>query len=663
MFNIKKLISVSILLLAVNVQSQNWTPETSIQLKQISDLNFSDRGDKIAFVVREALIEGEQSEYLSQVWVANSDGSDLVQFTYDKKSSNRPRFSPDGKYLAFISQRSEKPQIWIMNIAGGGSWQFTHEKEGVGAFHWSPNGQSIAFLMKDPLTEEEEKEKKEKRDVIVVDQNFKYAHVYTKNFDSKSDTSKAERITTGNYDITGFDWKPDGKKIVFSHRPEPTFNSGFGLGDISIVNLSNKKVKTLVDWEGVDTSPSFSPDGKLIAFVSNGGKREEIGLSDVYVIKSNGGKPKKLAETPNRGRPGVINWSSDSQHLYVGDLDRTQSQIYKIGVQGKTINALLDYEGTVSSPAISNDELKITFVKQTVSEPSEVFSGLLKGVKTKQITNFNSDLDFPAITKTEIIKWKSKDGLEVEGLLTYPANYNKRKKYPLALIIHGGPAGVFTQAFTGNPGIYTIQYFTNNGYAVLRPNPRGSTGYGKDFRYANFKDWGFGDYEDIMSGVDKAIDMGVADPKRLAVMGWSYGGYMTSFVVTRTDRFKAASMGAGLPNLISMTTTTDIPDYLVAHMGGEFWDDYETYEKHSAMYRIKNVVTPTQILHGENDLRVPFTQGQEFYVALKRRGVQTEMAVYPRTPHGPREPKLLMDVSPRILNWLDKYIDRSTDRK
>ena len=237
----------------------------------------------------------------------------------------------------------------------------------------------------------------------------------------------------------------------------------------------------------------------------------------------------------------------------------------------------------------------------------------------------------------------------------------KRKTYPLALIIHGGPAGVFTQSFTGNPGIYTIQYFTNNGYAVLRPNPRGSTGYGKDFRYANFKDWGFGDYEDIMSGVDKVIDMSVADPKRLAVMGWSYGGYMTSFVVTRTDRFKAASMGAGLPNLISMTTTTDISDYLVAHMGGEFWDDYETYEKHSAMYRIKNVVTPTQILHG--DLRVPFTQGQEFYVALKRRGVQTEMAVYPRTPHGPREPKLLMDVSPRILNWLDKYIERSTDRK
>ena len=658
----KKLLSLSFFIISLSGQALNWAPELSIQLKKISDLNISDKSNKISFVVREALIEGEKSEYLSQIWVANTDGSDLVQFTYDKKSNTHPRFSPDGKYLAFISKRSEKPQIWIMNIAGGGPWQFTHEKQGAGAFHWSPNSKTIAFLMKDPETDEEEKNKKEKRDVILVDKNFKYGHIYTKKFNSKSDTSKAERITNGNYDITNFDWNPNGKNIAFSHRPEPTFNSGFVSGDISIVNLSNKKVKSLVTWEGVDSSPSFSPDGKLIAFTSNGGNREVIGLNDIFVIKTNGGKPRKLSETPNRGRVGIINWSTDSRYVYIRDLDRTQSQLYKIGVQDKSIDALFDAEGFVSSIAISNDETKIIYVRQTVDKPSEVFSGLLRQIKTKRITDFNISLDLPAVTKTEILQWESKDGLEIEGLLTYPANYNKRKKYPLALIIHGGPAGSFPQTFTGNPGIYVVQYFTSKGYAVLRPNPRGSTGYGKDFRYANFKDWGFGDYEDIMSGVDKVIEMGVADQKRLAVMGWSYGGYMTSFVVTRTDRFKAASMGAGLPNLISMTSTTDISNYLVAHMGDEFWNDYKTYEKHSAIYRIKNVVTPTQILHGENDLRVPFTQGQEFYGALKRKGVSTEMVVYPRTPHGPREPKLLMDVSPRILTWLDKYINRSTDR-
>ena len=212
--------------------------------------------------------------------------------------------------------------------------------------------------------------------------------------------------------------------------------------------------------------------------------------------------------------------------------------------------------------------------------------------------------------------------------------------------------------------MYTVRWnwnwqnFAADGYAVLWMNPRGSTGYGQDFvNGINYLYPGM-DFDDLMAGVDHVIDMGVGDPDRLLLMGWSYGGYMTSFAVTRTDRFKAASMGAGLPNLISMTTTTDIQDYLVGHMDSEFWDDYETYERHSAMYRIGNVTTPTQVIHGENDLRVPFTQGQEFYRALDRRGVATEMLILPRTPHGPREPKLLMEVTPRILGWFEKHMPR-----
>jgi dipeptidyl aminopeptidase/acylaminoacyl peptidase len=256
-----------------------------------------------------------------------------------------------------------------------------------------------------------------------------------------------------------------------------------------------------------------------------------------------------------------------------------------------------------------------------------------------------------------VISWKSKDGLVIEGILTYPVDYQPGKKYPIILQIHGGPAGVFSQTYTGAPSIYMTQFFAQHGFIVLRPNPRGSTGYGKDFRYANVRDWGFGDYEDLMTGVDHVLDMGIADSKNQFVMGWSYGGYMTSWIVSQTDRFNAASMGAGLPNLISMVTTTDIPDYLVAHAGGkEYWEDYEEYEKHSAIYYMKNVVTPTQVIHGANDLRVPLAQGQEFYNSLKRKGVDTEMIMYPRTPHGPTEPKFLMDVSPRILTWFEKYM-------
>ena len=628
----------------------------SIKVKLISDLNFS-KDNKIAMVVREALIDEEKSEYLNQIWVSKSNLSKPIKFTHHEKSSTHPRFSPDGEFLAFLSSRSEKQQIWVMRTSGGGSWQFTFEKQGVGSFKWSPDGNKIVFLMKDPKTEKEEKDEEEKRDVILVDKNFKYSHLYIKTFTTKIDTNKADRITKGKFDITSFSWNPNGRNIVFSQSLEPTFNSRFVSGDISIVNVKSKTTRRLVNWDGNDTDPIFTPDGKSIIFTSDGEKNEPIGLRDVYKIASNGGKPKKLAETPNR-RSNIINCSSNSNFVYVSDANKTRSEVYRIGINNDEIKPLLNLDGRISSPKISYDTKMIAFVKQELTQPNEVYVSELIKISPKKISNFNSDLDFPKLAKTELIQWKSKDGLEIEGLLTYPTKYNKRKKYPLALIIHGGPAGVFSQSFTGNPSIYIIEYFASNGYAVLRANPRGSTGYCKDFRFANFKDWGFGDYEDIMSGVDKVIDMGIADPERLAVMGWSYGGYMTSFVVTRTERFKAASMGAGLPNLVSMTTTTDIPDYLVAHMGAEFWEDYETYEKHSAIYRINNVKTPTQVIHGANDLRVPFTQGQEFYVALKRKGVPTEMIVYPRTPHGPREPKLLMDVSPRILLWLDKFIKR-----
>ena len=656
MFNYRKLLSYTFLIIIVNAQTKVWTPEMSIKVKLISDLNFS-KDNKIAMVVREALIDEEKSEYLNQIWVSKSNLSKPIKFTHHEKSSTHPRFSPDGEYLAFLSSRSEKQQIWVMRTSGGGSWQFTFEKQGVGSFKWSPDGNKIVFLMKDPKTEKEEKDEEEKRDVILVDKNFKYSHLYIKTFTTKIDTNKADRITKGKFDITSFSWNPNGRNIVFSQSLEPTFNSRFVSGDISIVNVKSKTTRKLVNWDGNDSDPIFTPDGKSIIFTSDGEKNEPIGLRDVYKIASNGGKPKKLAETPNR-RSNIINCSSNSNFVYVSDANKTRSEVYRIGINNDEIKPLLNLDGRISSPKISDDTKMIAFVKQELTQPNEVYVSELIKISPKKISNFNSDLDFPKLAKTELIQWKSKDGLEIEGLLTYPTKYNKRKKYPLALIIHGGPAGVFSQSFTGNPSIYIIEYFASNGYAVLRVNPRGSTGYGKDFRFANFKDWGFGDYEDIMSGVDKVIDMGIADPERLAVMGWSYGGYMTSFVVTRTERFKAASMGAGLPNLVSMTTTTDIPDYLVAHMGAEFWEDYETYEKHSAIYRINNVKTPTQVIHGANDLRVPFTQGQEFYVALKRKGVPTEMIVYPRTPHGPREPKLLMDVSPRILLWLDKFIKR-----
>ncbi len=650
-----------------------WTAEKIMQYKNIMATHISPDGKHIAYVVRTPLMEGEKSEYNDQIWVAATDGSFDIQYTRGEKSSTAPQFSPDGKKLAFLSNREDdKNQVFVMRMMGGEPEKVTDSKTGVTSFKWSPDGTRIAFLMTDPDTKEEEKMKKEKTDVILVDKNYKYDHLYTTRIskDSNGDR-KSKQLTSGTYHVNGFDWSPDGSTIVFSFAPNPKINDAGLESDISIIPSDSGKITPIVKQLGVDVNPLYSPDGKWIAFESTGGKPERVGMSDVYKVSSTGGPLTELQKTPDRNA-NLVAWAQDGSHLFISENYKTSRTLFALpsSSSNKTLKGdymaysesklpiLTSLKGTSGSFSVSKFGNKMSYTFEDVNTPEEVYTAGLKGENNKKVSSVNKDFNPPALGKTELISWKSKDGLLIEGLLTYPVSFEKGKKYPIVLQVHGGPAGVFSQTYTGAPSIYMTQFFAQNGFIVLRPNPRGSSGYGKDFRYANIRDWGFGDYQDLMTGVDHVLAMGIADYNKQFVMGWSYGGYMTSWVVTQTDRFKAASMGAGLPNLVSMVTTTDIPDYIVVHAGGkEFWEDYEEYEKHSAIYQIKNVKTPTQVIHGANDLRVPFTQGQEFYTALKRMGVDTEMVVYPRTPHGPREPKLLMDVSPRILSWFEKYLD------
>ena len=639
-------------------QELKWTPEESMNIKSISQVNMSEDGEYITYVVREAIMEEEKSEYLSQIWVSATDKSFNEKYTHSNKSSTSPKFSPNGKSIAFLSIRSDKNQIWIMNTFGGEAKQITKTKNGINKFKWSSNGKFIAFTMNDPETDKEKQLKKEKRDVILVDKNFKYAHIYVIN---PNDKKSLKKITSGNLSVNSFDWSPSDKSIVFSHQNDTNINTGFVNTDISEIRIEDKVIKSLIKRPGLDSDPLYSSDGKSIAFVSSGGKIEPIGLLDVYVYSIVNNKIKKLTETPNRSA-SILKWSPDNKNILIIESIDTNSQVMSIEVNSDKIKFITNKEnlkypkGYFSSIAFNKSTSLMAYCYEDLKSPSEVYFSKSKKFKNTIISNINSELKYPELAASELISWKSKDGLKIEGILTYPKNYEKGKKYPVILQIHGGPAGVFSERFNGRPGIYMTEYFAEKGYVTIKPNPRGSTGYGKEFRYANYKDWGYGDFDDVISGVDKVIEMGIADKNKQFVMGWSYGGYLTSFIVTKTDRFKAASMGAGLPNLVSMVTTTDIQDYLVGHLGGEFWDDYDTYEKHSAIYQIKNTVTPTQVIHGEKDLRVPFTQGQEFFRALSRLGVDTEMIVYPRTPHGPREPKLLMDVSERILKWFDIYM-------
>jgi dipeptidyl aminopeptidase/acylaminoacyl peptidase len=311
-------------------------------------------------------------------------------------------------------------------------------------------------------------------------------------------------------------------------------------------------------------------------------------------------------------------------------------------------------KGTATPSKISGFWMGLTI--QASDEPVEAYLMDVRGGGPKRVSAANSSLPLPPLGKTDVIRWRAKDGREVEGLVTYPVGYEKGKRYPLILNIHGGPAGAFGESFIGAASLYPIATFAAKGWVTLRPNPRGSTGYGLPFRAANINDWGGGDYGDIMAGVDYLIAQGVVDENRMAVMGWSYGGYMTNWVVGQTQRFKAAVSGAGISSLISMWGTNDIPTTLDDYFEGTWYEQPDRYIRMSPLKYVDRVTTPFLVLHGGEDIRVPLTQGIEMYEGVKRRGTPARMVVYPRTPHGPQEPKFLLDIMQRHVSWVEEHV-------
>jgi dipeptidyl aminopeptidase/acylaminoacyl peptidase len=376
----------------------------------------------------------------------------------------------------------------------------------------------------------------------------------------------------------------------------------------------------------------------------------------VHLVSPGGGSPRPLAETFDRwGRYSeLIGWSADGKRLFYTECRRTQVTLNALPLDGPP-QVLSDLAGTIGEGVLLNASAgKLGFTVESTDRPVEAYVADVVAFKPVRVSQVNETSASSA--KTEAVSWKGPDGWTIEGLLTYPAGYEKGKKYPFLLIIHGGPMGVFTQSYAANPYPYPAASFAARGYAVLRANPRGSSGYGLKFRHANYGDWGGKDFQDLMAGVDHVIAQGVADPERMGVMGWSYGGFMTSWTITQTQRFKAASVGAGVTNLMSFTGTADIPGFLPDYFKGEYWDKPDAYQKHSAMFRIKGVTTPTLIQHGDKDERVPLSQGEELYNALKRQGCTVQMVVYPRQPHAIQEPRLLADAMRRNLEWFDRYV-------
>jgi len=652
----KAMLCAILLALAAWAQAPtSWTPELAMQVKTIGEVVPSPDGQLVAYAQTRPVMETEKSEMDTQIFLAHSDGSHRVQLTRGEKSASEPSFSPDGRFVYFSSERSGKPNLWRIPADGGEAEMLTDWKGEMGAYQISPDGKWLAFAGAEPPPDEE-KQKKEKRDFRVVDENPKNHSLWVipaeLDIHGKRTARKIGNIT-GH--VRDFDWSPDSRYIAFTHTPTPGADD-WTKSDISEVTVESGAVRPVAATPAAEVSPRYSPDGRYLAFVRSSDPPRWAGAERIVLLPRQGGAMRELPPTYDEKPNALIGWTSDSSRVLFSEPKGTTRILYAMPVDGPAQPVYQPERGTLLDGHVNTTGTAIGFAAESWDEAPEAYVLKIGSSAPRRISAANVDLPKLPLGETKRVTWKSADGLEIEGLLTYPVGYQSGKKVPMVLVIHGGPAGVFQDNFLGRNSPYPYASFAARGYAVLRANPRGSGGYGRTFRFANLNDWGGKDFEDLMAGVDHVVSMGVADPNRLAVMGWSYGGFMTSWVITHTHRFKAASVGAGVTNLWSFTGTSDIAGFLPDYFSGEPWDAFDAYQKHSPMSFVKGVTTPTLILHGEADVRVPTSQGYELYNALKRQGVICKMVVYPRTPHGPREPKFLLDIMQRNLDWVDKYV-------
>lgn len=652
---------------AAATSTPRWPLEPRLAYPVISEVAPSPDGRQVAFTVREPLLTDEKSEFLTHLFRSASEGGEPLQLTYGDSSDSNPAWSPDGRYLAFLSKRSGKRNIWVLRVDGGEAWPMTrYETTDVSELRWSPDGTRIAFGIAEPPSEEKEKQRKAKDDAKQFGFDYDFTHLFVVPFAvGPRAAPESKQLTRGRFHVIDFDWSPDGSRLAFTHQPTPEADTWLETR-IAII-AADGSAGAATDIAPIFAGGAhlhFSPDGRWIA--GKAGEQPahwafaaQVGLYPVPAADSAAPAPtmRTLAATPNR-EPSVLGWAPDGQAIYVLEQSGTASQLMALPIDG-TPARLLTTPDMYRMPASANRQGHIAFVGQDFHLPQAVYLFDPGRGETVKVAQPSLPADWPQgdLPCAEVIHWQAPDGLDIEGILTYPLNYQQGGRYPLIVSIHGGPAGVFARTYLGAPGGQAdVLSLTERGYAILRTNPRGSGGYGRTFRFANTGDWGGGDYQDIMAGIDHVIGLGIADPDRLGVAGWSYGGFMTSWIITQTHRFKAACIGAPVTDPVSFNGTSDIPGFIADYFGGESWDTPRAYERQSPLHHVKGVTTPALIQHGADDVRVPLGQGREFFNALKRQGVPTEMVIYPRQGHGIGEPRLMVDVTRRATAWFERWI-------
>tara|TARA_R110002050_G_scaffold100580_1_gene208182 strand:- start:134060 stop:136060 length:2001 start_codon:yes stop_codon:yes gene_type:complete len=636
------------------------TIEKIVQLKTISEVQISPDGNWVAYTVSEKDMKKDKT--ITRVYIISMSGGEAIAITSSDYSASQPRWSPDNKYLSFLSKKDkdDKTQVWLSNRLGGDAEVLTKIPQGVNAHEWSPTENKLLLVITDPKPEEltPDKEDDKKAKPYVIDRRqFKQDYVgyldrYRNHIYSLiPGDSIPTQLTSGDFDDSDPIWSPDGKKIAFvsNRTADADGNSDTNIWVVSAD--SSDKGANLVQVTtnpNQDDSPVWSPDGKYIAYktVTNGKilwyAGEKLAISPAL-----GGQKKVLTENLDRNisKP---KFSEDGKSVFFLLEENGTSVLASINTNGKNLKRII--AGSISIGDYDMKADRITPLMGKANTPNNIYVYEKNGLK--ELTQVNDDL-LAGIKKPiiEKINFKSTDGTPIEGFVVKPIDFEPSKKYPTILWIHGGPTAQYDYSYDTEP-----QLFAANGYVVLLINPRGSTGYGEDFCKALFADWGNLDYQDVMSGVDYAINQGYADPDKLIVGGWSYGGILTNYVITKTNRFKAAISGAS-EALYRANYGHDHYQLTWEQELGLPWENKEAWERISPYNDVAKIVTPTLWMGGSDDWNVPILNSEQMYMAMKRLGRETQLIVYPGEYHGIRRPSFQKDRLERYLAWMKKYLE------
>ncbi len=624
------------------------TTDDGLQMVSLGSSLISPDGKSVIY--GKSTLNWEKNKRETKYYHISSDGQDEYQYIGEEEAGSLA-YSPQGTFLSLKRAVEKKQQIFLMRTSGGEAVQLTKHKSSVGSYVWAEDESKIFFIADRAKSKEEEKKEKDGYDSYYVDEgpNGQTPDNWNNVWMIDLKTKEEKQVTQGDHLLGNLVVSPNGNYLAFTCRTENRRNQG-NLSEIYLYDLEKEELIQLTDNNAPEGELKFSPDSKKLAFDAPDDENWELRNDKIWVMDLET-KDYEMVTGNFEGNISGYEWANDGKSIYFPGLQRTQSNLFQVMLDSKEVKKLTDHKGGMRLYGMSKAQDKILFSLQDPSTPEELYLSDFPGFAPKQLSKLNPGIqDSFYLAKTEVIRWKSKDGTEIEGILYLPPDYEQGKKYPLLLHIHGGPAGVFTENFSTRYHVWA-----GLGFVQLAPNVRGSSGYTDELLRGNMKDIGGGDYEDLMTGVDHLIEKGIVDEDKMAVRGWSYGGILGGTVITKTDRFKAASLGAMVSDWTSEYGIGFNYDVKLWYIGGTPWQNPEGYRSKSPLTNAKNVTTPTLLMHGNNDRTDTEPQSMMFFAALKDMGKTVRYIRFPREPHGFREPRHQRTRDVEEIKWVMKH--------